>query len=96
MGYILLTWLLGQQVHGAEWILWILPILRILRMVGVTGTCVGVTGRTCAGESRDTYNLLVRVLKGLKSHLNFFSISKSSFIRKSYKRLYVFLLAGLT
>ena len=52
-GYISLTWLLGQQVHRAEWILWILPILRILRMVGVMGTCVGVTGRTCAGESRD-------------------------------------------
>ena len=36
-------------MHGAEWILWILPILRILRMVGVTG-------RTCAGESRDSFN----------------------------------------
>ena len=45
--------LLGQQVHGAEWIL---PILRTLRKVGVTGTCVGVTGRTCAGESRDKFH----------------------------------------
>ncbi len=52
-GYILLTWLLGQQVHGAEWILWILPILRILRMVGVMETCVGVTGRTYTGESHN-------------------------------------------
>ena len=54
MGYILLTWLLGQQVHGAE-IVDIGNITDIANTAKETGRrnmveigrCIGVTGVSC-------------------------------------------------